>query len=669
MKHHATRSAEEQPGATPPGRVEPAAAPSARLPLWRALLLGALLIPVNAFWVTVVEVRWYTLDGTSLPLFITPVFMLFVLTLLNFAWRKAARRSQGGLRQEELLLVYIMLVVSCTFAGHDTLQNLFGSIGHAYWNASPDNKWQALFFRFLPRWLLVTDHDALFAFYHGHVSIYGPEGRHYLVSWVVPLAAWGAFFLTLCGMYLCMTILVRRAWIENEKLTFPLVQLPLAMTAPDAGMAFFKNPLMWGGFALAFLVSGLNGLHELLPSVPEMNVKIYDLSPFFTTPPWNAVGTTYSSFYPFAIGIAYFMPLDLSFSCWFFFILSRVFRVVGAAYGWDTDNHGFPYFGEQASGAWLGLGVMLVWAGRGYWRSVFRSAWEGARSPDRAEARRYRAAFVGLAVGGLLLALFSALIGMRGWVAAAFFGIVLLLGFVITRVRAEFGAPHEINFVNPGQVLVTVFGTSALGAQDLSLLSVMHWFNRGYRNHPMPNQLEAFKMMDGKPAVGFAGLVGALCLAFGVSLLSVYWANLHVTYAAGAGAKAAGFKSWVGDESFGGLASWLTQPTPPASTGLWYIAGGFLLAVGLSVLRSSFVWWPLHPAGYALALSFAMQYFWLPVFVAWLLKSLIVRYGGAALYRRAIPFFLGLILGDYTMGSLWAIIGPLMGIPTYKIYI
>ncbi len=639
------------------------------LALWRALLLGLVLVPLNVFWTTVIEVRWYTLDGTSLPLFITPVFLLFVLVLLNFAGRKIVPRLKP-LRQEELLLVYIMLVVSCTFAGHDTMQNMFGSIPYAFWHATPENKWQALFFRYLPRWLVVSDRDALRAFNRGHVSIYSPEGQAYLRAWVVPLAAWGLFFLTLVGMYLCMTILVRRAWVENEKLTFPIVQLPLAMTADDAGKAFFQNPVMWAGFGLAFAVSGLNGLHELIPSMPQINVKLFQLQDLVTNRPWSAIGSTQSSFYPFAVGLGYFMPLDLSFSCWFFYVFARLFRVTGDVYGWDTGQaNGFPYFGQQATGAWLGLGLMLLYAGRHYWRSVWTSVREGAGSEDPAEASRYRWALAGLAGGGLLLALFSALIGMSAWVALAFFGIVFLLGFVITRVRAELGSPHEIVWVNPIQVLVTVFGTRALGAQDLTLMSVLYWFNRGYRNHPMPNQLEAFKMMEGKPSVRYGSIVGVLAAASILSLLATDWANLHVTYAAGAAGKATGYKGFVGEESYGRLASWLNQPVAPASTGLYYITGGFVLTVALSLMRSSFVWWPFHPAGYALALSYAMEYFWLPVFIAWLLKFVILRYGGVSLYRRAIPFFLGLILGDYTMGSLWAIIGPLLGIPTYKIYI
>ncbi|MGI4787642.1 MAG: DUF6785 family protein [Janthinobacterium lividum] len=643
------------------------------LALWRVLILGLLLIPVNVFWTIIVEVQWYTLDGTDLPLFVTPVFILFILVLLNLVWRKIFPRA-NPMRQEELLLLYIMLVVSCTFAGEDTLQNLFGSITYPYWHATTANKWQSLFFPYLPKWLLITDLPALTAMNHGNVNLYSPQGLIYLRAWILPLTCWGLFFMTLVGMYLCLTIIVRRAWIENEKLTFPIVQLPLAMTSETAGATFFKNPVTWAGFGVAFSISFLNGLHTLIPTIPELNVKLFNLSSIINTRPWSAIGSTQTSFYPFAIGLGYFMPLDLSFSCWFFYVAARVFRVVGNVYGWDAaQNNGqsssFPYFGEQATGAWLGLGVMLIYAGRTYWRQVGETAWLGVRSDDPVEARRYRAAFIGLVVGGLLLALFAALIGISGWVALAFFGIVFLLGFVITRVRAEFGSPHEINWVNPVQVLVTLFGTRSIGAHDLTLLSMLYWFNRGYRNHPMPNQLEAFKMLDNKPSVGIGKLSAVLIFASVISLVTTYWAHLHILYTYGGEGKLPGFKNWTGAESYDRLAGWLNQPVPPASTGLYYIAAGLALTIALSLMRINFVWWPFHPAGYALALSYAMEYFWLPIFIAWLLKFLIIRYGGISLHRRAIPFFLGLILGDYTMGALWAIVGPVMGIPTYKIYI
>src|SRR5712692_9232603 len=64
---------------------------------WRAILLCLVLMPINIWWVTIVEVRWYTLDGTCLPLFITPIFFLFVLVLANRLvayWRPRAALLQ-----------------------------------------------------------------------------------------------------------------------------------------------------------------------------------------------------------------------------------------------------------------------------------------------------------------------------------------------------------------------------------------------------------------------------------------------------------------------------------------------------------------------------------------------------------------------------------------------
>src|SRR5579871_2536746 len=106
----------------------------------RAVLLGLLLMIPNAYWITVVEVRWYTLDGTSLPLFITPIFFLFGLCLLNFGLRRLVPRL--AFDQGELLAVYVMLVVGTALAGHDLIQNLFGSIAHADRFATPESKYR-----------------------------------------------------------------------------------------------------------------------------------------------------------------------------------------------------------------------------------------------------------------------------------------------------------------------------------------------------------------------------------------------------------------------------------------------------------------------------------------------------------------------------------------------
>jgi hypothetical protein len=43
----------------------------------------------------------------------------------------------------------------------------------------------------------------------------------------------------------------------------------------------------------------------------------------------------------------------------------------------------------------------------------------------------------------------------------------------------------------------------------------------------------------------------------------------------------------------------------------------------------------------------------------------ILKHGGIQAYRRTFPFFLGLVLGDFTIGGVWGIIGLITGEPTY----
>jgi hypothetical protein len=184
----------------------------------------------------------------------------------------------------------------------------------------------------------------------------------------------------------------------------------------------------------------------------------------------------------------------------------------------------------------------------------------------------------------------------------------------------------------------------------------------------MPNLLEGFKMGEGRD-MPFARLVGVFVLASLVSLVATYVANYFVTYDAGAQGKATGYKMWVGNEAYNQLASWLQFGQSAGAANFWFFVGGLLSVSLLAFLRGAFLWWPLHPAGFALGISYAMNYFWLCVFVAWLAKLCIIRYGGMNAHKRAIPFFLGLILGDYTIGALWSLLALYLGQPTYKIYI
>lgn len=654
----------------------------------RAVLFGLPLIVLSNWWITIIEVRWYMMDGTCLPLFITPIFILFMLCVANLLVRKicggdARNRGPlinllhwvtgGGLRRGELVTIYIMIVMAATLASHDMIQNLFGVLAHPYGMANESNQYQKLFWRYLPPNCFISDKLALKGFFGGGVN---PFVFAIMRFWVAPLAMWGSLVLVLISMMLSMNVLVRKQWTENEKLVFPLVQLPIAMTADDSGPKFYANKLMWIGFSIAFLIGLINGLHQLYPSMPYLpGVKAWDLGQYFPDRPWNAVNRLRAfqiTMYPFTIGLAYFIPLDLSFSCWFFYVARKAWQVVGAMMGWDgAGTSGFPYWDAQSSGAWLALSVLIVIAAMPHLKSVWRQAFfcEGDHEEMR-ESSLYRKSFYVLGFGSCFLIWLSTRMGLQFYYAIVFFAIYFLIAIAITRVRAELGTPHEIYFVNPQQIMVGLLGFNVIGIANMTVLQSMYWFNRCYRSHPMPNQLESMKMAEGT-GIKIRPLIFVLMLSTVVGLLSSYWANLHITYDGGAAAKCAvGFKKWVGDESFNRLGDLIKNS--PATNIVWilHVALGAVMVVALSLMRGAFVNWPFHPAGYALAISFAMDYFWFAFFVAWLLKFLIIRYGGMKLHNAFVPFFLGLVLGDFFIGSVWAIVGPfIVHGQAYKVFI
>jgi len=78
-------------------------------------------------------------------------------------------------------------------------------------------------------------------------------------------------------------------------------------------------------------------------------------------------------------------------------------------------------------------------------------------------------------------------------------------------------------------------------------------------------------------------------------------------------------------------------------------SAGAIAGLALIVLRARLAWWPLHPAGLALCMSTAIKYSFFPVFMAWLVKLIVLKVGGYRFHRKTIPFMVGLVAG-YVLG-------------------
>jgi hypothetical protein len=94
-----------------------------------------------------------------------------------------------------------------------------------------------------------------------------------------------------------------------------------------------------------------------------------------------------------------------------------------------------------------------------------------------------------------------------------------------------------------------------------------------------------------------------------------------------------------------------------------FLVVGILATIFIATMRANAAAWPFHPLGLAMAGSWTMMVFWFPCLVAWALKSTFVRYGGMRFYAKTRPFFLGLILGEFTAAVLWTAISAATGVP------
>ncbi|HIE30498.1 TPA: hypothetical protein EYP66_24835 [Candidatus Poribacteria bacterium] len=273
--------------------------------IYKAVILGCILIPLNCYWVVQIEMGRYLAYPTCISLFFNVVFNIFLLLALNVILIRLLPRF--AFTPRDLLIIYTMLSVATGISGLDMMQDVVSNLGHAFWYATPENEWKQLFWRYLPKHLVVDDIKALRGYYEEPSNFFTKE--HFNAASL------------LCNRGLLI------------------------------------------GFALAASIDLLNGLKIFYPALPQIPIRGYNLRTFLISKPWSAVGWFPVRFYPFVIGMGFLIPLDLSFSCWAFYLIYKLQLVIGSAMGFRSLPR-FPYGNEQAAGAYIGLCVLALWVSR-----------------------------------------------------------------------------------------------------------------------------------------------------------------------------------------------------------------------------------------------------------------------------------------------------------------
>lgn len=612
---------------------------------WRSLLVGLVMVALVCRWIhqaeLVVGQRGHSaLANTSMPL------GAFGGLLVVMAVNGLLRRLRPGLAlgRGEVLVVYVMMTTGTVIASSGGIHFLVPVILAPFYFATPENKLE-LVVPYIPRWFAPQDPRAILDFYQGNAAV--PYR-----AWLMPTIAWTVFLLAFLGTTISLSALLRRQWVDRERLTFPTVILPLEMTRPDGQL--WRNPVMWLGFLVALTVGVINNLHANWPAVPDLNVRYIPLDQGFSSKFAKAMSPVGISFYPFVIGIGFLLSLDVTLSCWLFHWLGKFEAGLAAQLGMSDIGTGlgrFPYLFEQGAGAFLALCVFSVWFARRTIREMLQTAFS-RRPPldDSQEPLSYRTAFCAFVVCFGVLLFYCAEAGMSVPLCALVLGLSLAFLLAATRIRAETGNAWLFGpLMDPNRLVLTAL--PGLPLRDLTIMaylrSVSSW---DMRCQSMPHQLDAFKIAESaqlRPRQVSAAIIIAVAFAIPVALLLA----LRVWYSYGALGGAEPWRTKMGEVIFQEIIAQVLNPSRQAGAQLLAVAAGFVVTLVLTWVRAVYVAWPLHPIGYAMAGTNTMRTIWMPFFIAWLVKLLTLKIGGMRAYRQAIPFFLGLILGDFCCGA------------------
>ncbi len=622
----------------------------------RALIVGALLIPVNVFWIMNIEYVAYTDNVSTSALFFNCIWLLVLLLGLNAIWGRLS--PNRNFSRAELLTIYTMLVISTALCGHDQMEILFTGIHYPLARATEDNGWVDSILPNLPSHLIPEPGPAISNLYRGQSTLYKAD---HIIPWLRPIGWWSLFLFAFVWVMMCLSAIFRRQWAA-EKLTYPIAEIPLQITDPKTKL--FRNKLFWLAFGLAAAIRIMVLLHLVYPSVPEIpvGVKYY---PIAKTWPWSAAGHFPLCFFPFAIGLCFFLPTQISFSIWFFTALARLEMVAAAARG-ASEWGAFPYIGEQSAGAGIGLALTLIWYARKHLVEVAKCAFGRIKMDDTEEPLSYRTAVFGLIIGFLFMAAFAIMGGMRPLTAIIYLIIVHLFVLVVARLRAEVGIPTiEFYLLGSDNLLRVVGGDSAWTKGEVTMMSLFFFMTRTSRQFPMSSQMDGIRISE-KAGIKARGITIALMIACVITIVTAFWSMLHVMYQVGYESAAMNpVIIWAfGDDPWQRAHQTIVLPRQPDFGRALGYGFGALFTFLLTALRVQFPGSPFHPVGYMVAGLIGVNRFWAPMFIAWLVKAPMLRYGGLKIYRRAVPFFIGLILGEFITGmmvtflSLFGIIFP-----------
>jgi len=459
--------------------------------------------------------------GTGAP---APWSVTVLVLLAGLMGLPRLRRS--ALTREELLVIYVAVLVGTPLTSRHILFYVIPKAITYYHTARQNPLWESVFIQYVPPWFAPNSPGAVEGFFSGGVPVPWRE-------WYTPMAVWYGVMFALFAASLGLIVLISRQWIVNERLSFPLAQIPLetvvAGDGPNShvGGTLVRNRVFWVAALAAGSVSVFSRLSQLVPALPAIPVVPTKVAEWVGVGPLAGLGALYVNFSPTMLGVVYIIPTELSLSCWVFWLLRLLAHVVSIAMGatpyppegWGSDVFPAPY--QTGAGALIALGLWVLWIGRRHLAMTVRLAF-GRRSDGVSEdddPLLYRVALAGCAVSFGMLLVFCRLAGCRVVFGLALMSVIIGSFLVWSRIQAE-TALEPIVAESYGWLLAPI-NSRILRPQEVITLVTMRW-----ATFPVPSWIFSAPVMNallGLKVGHSAGIrpramAGTIAAAFAVAL-------------------------------------------------------------------------------------------------------------------------------------------------------
>jgi hypothetical protein len=629
----------------------------------RAVLLGLLTITAMFYYLTQVVHRigsgTFVHSQFPMAVIIPFVFWLFLNVGLKRVWPGMA------LRQGELLTILAMMWVVGTIPQNGWINFWAPILAAPTYFASPENQWADTFFDFIP-WNVFppTDRLLIHGFWFGL-----PEGTAVpWDGWVGIIFQWLGVSMAMLAFGVCIIVLFQKHWEEQEKLTFPLAQMPLDLMrgfdGPRRMPDLFRLRLFWIGALVAFAPILYNISTYFVPGMTHLEFLTI---PRYLNPEIPLIGHLKIRYMPIVMAVTYLCPLDILGSLVFFRIMETFKGGIMDRVGFSVGAPGQQIAGQQIIflenyGALMFIAMWAIWVARRHLRQLWRQARTG--EGDRREVRRYRLAWAGLILSTIYVLSWAMSLGISLVLAAGVFALMVLTLLATAKLIAATGFAYLLPYrpyLKGDGFIEEVVGTIKIPARELTAMKIFtsKAFFGTFLIPAWPAIPHIFRMFSLRRQPGW--VMAAVFVAFPVGFLVAAATLIELVYTeGGAMLYVSHFRISLVYEQISHI---LHNPTVFDWGKLGVFLFGWTEAGMLTFLRARFHWFPLHPVGLAFEGTFGPDLYWLTLAIVWAVKLTLLSYGGVKAYVAGKPFFYGLGIG-YVGGVILSATVDLIWFPT-----